>query len=58
MSDARRAETAKTSAWTRFEEAAREALAAGNEYSLLKSTLDTQHKAVEDARDLLWVRDA
>ena len=54
----RRANLARTAAWARFDAAAREALAAGNELSHLRHTLEQKHKEIEDARDLLWVRDA
>jgi hypothetical protein len=42
--------------WGRFQEAAREALAAGNEVELLLHTVVTQHEAVVDAHDTLFVR--
>jgi hypothetical protein len=46
---------AQTATWYRFETAAREALAAGNELSHLRYTLDQQKKLIEDAKDALWV---
>jgi len=56
--ESRRANLAKTRTWAAFEEAAREALAAGNEPAQLLHTLRQQEKVIEDARDALWVRDA
>lgn len=55
--ESRRANLARTRTWAAFEQAAREALAAGNEPSLLLHTLREQEKVIEDARDALWVRD-
>ena len=54
----RRANLAKTRTWAAFEDAAREALAAGNEPSLLAHTLQSQREVVQDAKDTLWVHDA
>lgn len=42
----------------RFQEAAREALAAGNEVGLLLHTVKEQHQAVQDAHDTLYVGDS
>jgi hypothetical protein len=42
--------------YVRFEEAAREALAAGNTLDQLRYLLDEQHRIVQEAKDVLYVR--
>jgi hypothetical protein len=56
MNGQRRENELKTRTWDRFEEACREALAAGNEIGLLQHTLRAQHEKVEDAHNTLYVR--
>jgi hypothetical protein len=43
--------------YTAFEEAAREAFAAGNTFTELEFLLEQQNEEIEKAKDLLWVKD-